>query len=180
MNELSPRPPAPIPLPISFEAFFEKEQRTFLTYAASRLRDRRDAEEAALEAGRRIHGKWERILAHANPTALAYQILAGVVKDFYRKAARQATYEHTVAVPPDCAYLQELRHHEELDLAMDELEATAPKQAQCVRLHFLADLAYEQVAERLGITTGAAKTNTSLGVQRLRELMDHPHREGDG
>jgi RNA polymerase sigma factor (sigma-70 family) len=165
-------------LPASFEAFFISEQRTFLRLANSRLRDRRDAEEAVLEAGRRIYQKWPRILAHANPIALAYRILDGVVTDFYRRAARNR--EVPVAEPRDVAYLQELREHEALDLAMDALRASAPIQEACVRMRHLLQLPYEEIAERLGITVGAARTNVSLGLQRLKQTMTSPHHEGEG
>ena len=165
-------------LPPSFEVFFIREQRNFLRLAVSRLRDRRDAEEAVLEAGRRMYQKWERILAHTNPIALTYRILDGVVTDFYRRAARNR--EVPVAEPRDVAYLQELREHEALDLAMDALRTSSPIQEACVRMRHLLQLPYEEIAERLGITVGAARTNVSLGLQRLKQIMTSPHHEGEG
>jgi DNA-directed RNA polymerase specialized sigma24 family protein len=167
-------------LPTVFEVFFTQEQKRFLAYAASRLRDRRDAEEAVLEAGHRMYEKWERILAHANPMALAYTILDGVVTDFYRRIARYGYREVSVAEPCDAGYLLELRTHEALDLAMETLQASAPIQASCVRMRHLLELSYDDIAERLGITVGAAKTNVCLGMQRLREIMTSPHTRGKG
>jgi RNA polymerase sigma factor (sigma-70 family) len=167
-------------LPTVFEVFFTQEQKRFLAYAASRLRDRRDAEEAVLEAGHRMFEKWERILAHPNPMALAYTILDGVVTDFYRRVARYGKRELPVAEPRDAAYLLELRTHEALDRAMDTLRASAPIQAACVRMRHLLELSYDEIAERLSITPGAAKTNVCLGLQRLREIMTSPHDQGKG
>lgn len=181
MSEPSERDPEltePTTLPADFEVFFTQEQKRFLAYARSRLRSHHDAEEAVLEAGHRMYAKWERILAHANPPALAYRILRNVVADYWRRLARR-DHELPVAEPPDTAHLQELRSHEDLDLALDRLEAAAPLQAQCVRLWHLVGLSYEQISERLNTTPGAAKTSVSLGVQRLKEIMNSPT-EGEG
>jgi RNA polymerase sigma factor (sigma-70 family) len=172
----SHRPPAAVAP--SFEAFFLREQRNFLRLAVSRLRDRRDAEDAVLEAGRPMYQKWPRILAHANPIALTYRMLNGVVTDFYRRTARNR--ETPVAEAHDVAYLQELREHEALDLAMDALKASAPIQENCVRMRHLLQLPYEEIAEPLDITVGAARTNVSLGLQRLKQIMTSPHHVGEG
>jgi RNA polymerase sigma factor (sigma-70 family) len=173
-SELEPDLVHPAKLPPCFEAFFAQHQRMFLALAASRLRDRRDAEEAVMEAGLRMHAKWERLLSHANPMALAFKILNGVVCDFYRRQAHYYSREHIVAIPPDIPYLQELRSHEQLDRAMDKLEKNAPIQANCVRLRYLVELPYEQIAQWLNTTPGAARASVHLGLQRLRELMEHP------
>lgn len=156
-------------LPADFEVFFTREHRRLLSYAAGRLRDRRDAEEAVLEAGRLIHKKWRAVLAHENPTALAYKILRDVTADYYRRSARNP--EVPVATPPDSAYLQELRTHEGLDTAMDRLRQRAPLQAECVQMRHLMRLEYAEISERLDITPGAAKTNVSHGIASLRQLM---------
>ncbi|MEE1943273.1 RNA polymerase sigma factor [Streptomyces sp. TRM 70361] len=173
-SELEPDLMHPAKLPPCFEAFFAQHQRVFLAVATSRLRDRRDAEEAVMEAGLRMHAKWGQMLSHANPMALALKILNGIVCDFYRRQARYHRREHIVATPPDISYLQELRSHEQLDRAMDKLEKIAPIQANCVRLRYLVGLSYDQIAQWLDTTPGAARTNVHHGLQRLRELMEHP------
>lgn len=178
-SELEPELMPPAKLPPCFEAFFAQHQRLFLVVAASRLRDRRDAEEAVMEAGLRMHAKWEQMLSHANPTAFAFKILNGVVRDFYRRQTRYHSREHVVATPPDISYLQELRSHEQLDRAMDKLEKTAPMQANCVRLRYLVELPYDEIAQWLDTTPGAARTSVHHGLQRLRELMEHPV-DGEG
>ncbi|WP_169314050.1 RNA polymerase sigma factor [Streptomyces piniterrae] len=178
MNEHSPDVVSPTDLPVAFEVFFHREQKAFLATATSRLRDRRDAEEAVLEAGRRMYNKWERILAHANPKAMTHAILNGVVIDFYRREVRNR-HVQPFAEPPDTAYLEELREHEALDLALDELESVAPLQANSVRLRHLVGLSYDQIAETLDTTPGAVKVSTCLGLQRLKEIMT-ASQQGEG
>ncbi|MEU6329127.1 RNA polymerase sigma factor [Streptomyces sp. NPDC047049] len=173
MNEHFPAARPTADLPLDFEAFFQREQKSFLALACFKLRDRRDAEDAVLEAGRRMYAKWERILAHVNPTAMAYRILHGVIGDFYRRQIRDARVQAFAEPPdrPDSSYLKELGDHEPLDLALDELESRAPLQANSVRLYYLAGLSYGQIAERLGTTPGSAKVSVSIGLQRLKEIM---------
>ncbi|MFB7764253.1 RNA polymerase sigma factor [Streptomyces xiamenensis] len=161
--------PTEVRLPTDFEVFFTQEQRRLLAYAVLYLRDRRDAEEAVLEAGALIFRKWRTVLAHAKPMALVYKIMRDVTRDFYRRSARLR--EIPVADPPDSAYLYELRSHEPLDTAMDTLRHAAPLQAECVTMRHLMQLEYVEISDRLDITPGAARTNVSLGLVRLRELM---------
>lgn len=176
-HELDPEVTKHAALPPDFEAFFEREQKAFLAYAGFRLRDRRDAEEAVLKAGYKMFTKWERILAHANPLALTQAILVGVVRDYWRAQSRRR--EHLVADPPDLEHLVELRSHEHLDLALDDLERTSPLQANCVRLRWLVELSYDQIGTRLDISAGAAKTNVHLGIARLKTIMNRPE-QGEG
>ena len=47
-----------------------------------------------------------------------------------------------------------------------------PRQRTAVVLRYYEDLSYEQIAEAMDVTVGTAKAHVSLGLQRLRELMD--------
>lgn len=172
--------PEPASLPADFEVFFTRHKAAFLRTAGSRLRDRRDAEDALMDAAMAMYRKWERILAHANPMALANRILSDTITDFYRRRTKVHAHEQMRAEVPDATYVMELRSHEKLDLALEELEKTAPQQAACLRYRYLVDLSYEEVAQRLDITAGAAKTNVSLGMKKLCALMGHADTgEGD-
>lgn len=166
--------PEPAALPADFEVFFAQHKLTFLRTAGSRLRNPRDAEDALMDAALTMFRKWERIQAHANPMALAHKIVSEAAIDFYRRRARVARHEQTRSSPPDASYVMELGSHHLLDNALEALESTAPLQANSVRLRHLVDLSYEDVAQRLNITVGAARTNVSLGLKKLATLMDLP------
>ncbi|MGW6457695.1 RNA polymerase sigma factor [Streptomyces sp. NPDC055078] len=169
----------PAELPVDFEAFFAAHKREFLRVAGSRLRDVHDADEVLMEAAMVMYRKWPRILAHANPIALAFRILETSIVDFYRRRVRIAGRELscgelTYADVPTVDDLLILRGHDVLERALADLEQRAPIQANCVRLRYLADLSFGEVADRLGITKGAAKTNVHLGLKNLHALMDLP------
>ncbi|MCM2393915.1 RNA polymerase sigma factor [Streptomyces albipurpureus] len=169
----------PAELPVDFEAFFALHKKEFLRVAGSRLRNLHDADEALMEAAVVMYEKWPDILAHANPIACAFSIVNARAIDFYRQRIRRASRElpydeiaHTDRPTVDDLLI--LRGHDSLDRALARLEQRAPVQANCVRLRYLADLSFEEVAARLGITKGAAKTNVHLAVKKLQALMDLP------
>lgn len=170
----------PAEFPTHFEEFFAAHKNEFLRTAGARLRDVHDADEAVMEAAVSMFRKWERIRAHPNPMALANRILHNAVTDFYRRRARITEHEQLVAAVPTSAYLMALREHDRLDRALDELGKKAPAQANCVRLRHLLELEYDEIARRLNITPGAAKTNVHLGVKKLYDLMDLPDETGKG
>ncbi len=167
----------PAELPGDFDDFFRRHYKEFLKSVASRMRNLHDAEEVVLEAGLRMYRKWPRIQAHPNPIALAHRILNGEVAGFFRRqarvAGRETSYgELSYADVPTVDDLLFLRQHDDLDRALAELEHLAPKRAACVRLRYLSELSYEEVAERLEISYGTAKVHVSQGLRHLQTLMD--------
>ncbi|MFJ4320585.1 RNA polymerase sigma factor [Streptomyces lavendulae] len=166
--------PDPVEFPAAFEGFFAQNKSAFLRIAGARLRNAQDTEDAVMEASYKIYRKWERILAHQNPRAMAYRILNACLTDFYRRRARMALRDEAARQQPCAAHFTDLRDHAVLDEALEVLEKTAPLQANCVRLRHLADLSYENVATYLDITPGAAKTNVSLGLAKLKDIMNIP------
>ncbi|NXY94452.1 sigma-70 family RNA polymerase sigma factor [Streptomyces sp. BR123] len=167
--------PDPANFPAAFEGFFAQHRNGFLRLAGSRLRNRQDAEDAVMEAAYKIFRKWERIMAHQNPRAMAYLILHNHLIDFYRRRARMAGRDEAARQhAPVASDFADLGAFAKLDEALETLEKTAPMQAHSVRLRHLADLSYEDVALCLDITPGAAKTNVSLGLAKLKDLMNIP------
>ena len=51
------------------------------------------------------------------------------------------------------------------------LEQLAPRQRTAVVLRYFEDLSYDQIAATMGVTTGTAKAQVSVGLQRMRDLM---------
>ncbi|MGW6533622.1 RNA polymerase sigma factor [Streptomyces venezuelae] len=175
----------PAELTADFETFFRDHEQEFLKSAASRVRNAHDAEEVVLIAGVRIYRKWPRIRAHANPVAYAHQILNWEIATFFRKQARIADRETSYgelpfADVPTGDDLLALGEHEELDLALESLEARAPVRAACIRLRFLCGLTNHEVGERLEISPDCVKVHVCRGLKDLQSLMDLPTRgKGD-
>ncbi len=51
------------------------------------------------------------------------------------------------------------------------LEQLAPEQRTAVVLRYFEDLSYDQIAATMGVSTGDAKAEVSVGLQRMRTLM---------
>ncbi|MEV0981999.1 sigma-70 family RNA polymerase sigma factor [Streptomyces sp. NPDC049915] len=169
----------PAELPADFEAFFSRHKSEFLRAAGARTRNPHDAEEVLMDAALVMYRKWERILAHPNPIALAHRILDNAIVDFYRRRARTADREVSYgevsyADVPTADDLLQLRGHDSLDRALAELEQRAPLQANCVRLRYFTELDFAEIATRLDITPGAAKANVHLGLKNLTRLIGLP------
>ncbi|MFD6275042.1 sigma-70 family RNA polymerase sigma factor [Streptomyces sp. NPDC060209] len=163
------------------EEFFREYLDMFQRIANYRLRDRYDAEDALMEAMVTMHRRIERILTASNPIALALKMLNDAITDYYRRSMRIARNERLVAELPVVSYLEELGRYDQLDRAMEALEVTAPRQAQCVQMYDLMGLSYAQTAKILGISESAAKTAACRGRQQLTELMhtELPKEKGD-
>ena len=52
------------------------------------------------------------------------------------------------------------------------VRALPPRQRQAVALHYVGDLAYDDVARAMGCSTDAARRSAFEGVRRLREVWD--------
>ena len=48
------------------------------------------------------------------------------------------------------------------------LEQLAPEQRTAVVLRYFEDLSYDQIAATMGVSTGDAKAEVSVGLQRMR------------
>ncbi|MGW1659176.1 RNA polymerase sigma factor [Streptomyces atratus] len=165
------RQPEPVKLPPDFDVFFRQNKDTFFRIAVNRLHDPRDADEALSDAAMVMYKKWERILAHPNPIALAHRILDNKLTDFYRRTARTAGREQCLAERPDSSYLMDLRSDDRLDRALEELRRLAPLQAQCWEMRKLHGMPHAVIGAHLGITEGAAKTNSSKGHKKMKCLI---------
>jgi RNA polymerase sigma factor (sigma-70 family) len=51
------------------------------------------------------------------------------------------------------------------------LEQLDPAQRSAVVLRYFEDLSYDQIAATMGVSSGAAKADVAVGLQRLRALM---------
>lgn len=165
------------------EIFFRDHMAIFMRIAMYRLRNLHDAEDAVMNAVLNMHCKIERIRAADNPSGLAIKMLRDSITDYSRRSLRRADREHLVPETPASSALMdlvELGRYDQLDRAMEALEVLSPLQAQCVQMHDLVGLPYAQVAEIVGITVSAAKTNAHRGRKQLMVLLtDLAKEKGD-
>jgi len=56
--------------------------------------------------------------------------------------------------------------------AFQLLEQLAPEDRTAVVLRYFEDLSYDQIASTMGVSSGTAKAQVAVGLQRMRSMMD--------
>ena len=127
----------------------------------------------------RVYARWHRVAGGPDPDAYAAKVLLTRFLDTRRRPWRR---ERAVAdLPdrrPDSAAAQAFEDVDAADATLAEALAYIPADQRAVLvLRFADDLAVEQVARLLDISSGTVKSRTSRGLANLRaELarLEHP------
>jgi RNA polymerase sigma-70 factor (sigma-E family) len=123
-----------------------------------------EAEEIAQHAFVRMYGNWPRVRREGADGYLR-TVVTRIFLDSRRRGRRR---EHVVAQPPDRAVHADTSAEERQPL-LEALQRVPPRQRAVLVLRFVHDLSVEQVAETLRCSTGTVKSQTSRGLQVLRE-----------
>ncbi|MEV5961364.1 SigE family RNA polymerase sigma factor [Kribbella sp. NPDC051952] len=132
------------------------------------------AEDAAQDALVKVYRRWNRIQRGEGLNSYAQRCVVTAVFDQSRKPWRREHLDDTeeaLVITPDA-----VRPVDDRLLVTEALAALAPSQRACVVLRHYADLSVEQTADILRISPGGVKSQTSRGLTRLRELLDHTER----
>jgi RNA polymerase sigma-70 factor, ECF subfamily len=130
---------------------------------------RPDAEEAVQEAFVRAMGPTGRRRVIDNPEAWLYQVAVNVVRSRWRRtlAGRRATAQlaarDVIGGTPDVS--------ESRMVLVAALQQVPFEQREVLVLHYLADLAVEDIAARLGTPVGTVKSRLSRGRDALARLL---------
>ncbi|GAB3922552.1 SigE family RNA polymerase sigma factor [Kribbella albertanoniae] len=132
------------------------------------------AEDAAQDALVKVYRRWNRIERREGVKSYAHRAVVTSVLDQSRKPWRRERPDETdeaALVVPDIGGPVDNRL-----LVIKALAQLAPGQRACVVLRYYNDLSVEETAEILGLSQGGVKSQTSRGLDRLRELLGHTER----
>jgi RNA polymerase sigma-70 factor (sigma-E family) len=161
----------------------EKEFTEFAATTIRRLRrtaylmcgDWHRAEDAAQDALVSVYRRWNRIQRAEGLNSYAQRCVVNAVLDQSRKPWRRREHlndaDETAWVTPDA-----VRPVDDRLQVMQALAVLPPGQRACVVLRHYADFSVEQTADILRISAGGVKSQTSRGLTRLRELLEHTER----
>lgn len=164
----------------SFDAFVRESSARLTRLAYLLTGDRGHAEDLVQTALLRTARRWSR--ARDAPAAYTRQILINLSRDRLRSLFRRP---REAPLPPDADTLHAAddRYREVTDrrVVTRALAQLSVRQRQVIVLRYFEDLPVDQVAEVLGVSSGAVKAHTSRAVSRLRELLSdeevsHEHR----
>lgn len=104
-----------------------------------------------------------------------YTIAVNLARDHYKSADSRHTDSMTEAfeVATEAALDEPLFSADEARLVATALAALPHHQRETVILRYYQDLSLNEIAEILHIPTGTVKSRLSLGLNRLRELLEH-------
>jgi RNA polymerase sigma-70 factor (ECF subfamily) len=160
--------------PSAFEVLVTRYQRHFLERAGYVVKSRDEAEDVVQDTFVRIYRFAPRFDGETGTfRAWAMTILMNVARTRYQK---QATQRGRLApLTPDHYESLAAPSTKDAALAKDTIEramAGAPEDvALILKLAYIDELPYEQIAEQLAVTVGAVKTRVHRAKKHLREII---------
>jgi RNA polymerase sigma-70 factor (sigma-E family) len=138
------------------------------------------AEDLVQEALERACRRWRRIAATEAPEAYVRRIVINLANDRWRRIGR--TRENDLLEAPDQPDPRDEYGRLDLRDQLTVLLETLPTRMRTIIvLRYFHDMDDAQIADTLGITTGAVRSQLSRGLAKLRgTVADDSAREGPG
>lgn len=154
-----------------FAAFVDRYSTSLVRLAYLLLGDMHAAEDLAADIFLAAWRQWDRISQVDFPLAYLRQMITNQAATRHRRRARE---RH--ALERQLAGSAEFGHEPDGALVVDvrsALQRIPPRRRACLVLRYAFDLSEREVAQILGISVGAVKSQTSKGQAQLRtELGD--------
>ena len=152
---------------------YESQRPGLVRLAVLLVDDRAAAEDVVQDAFVAMHGSWRRL--RDTDKALAYLRQAVLNRSRSRLRHLKVVERHAPAPSPDAASAEQgmLRAAERAEI-MARLRMLPHRQREVLVLRYYADLSEAQIAEAMGISTGAVKSHASRGIAALRKTMESP------
>lgn len=149
----------------SFEEFIAVRGQALQRFAYLLTSDWGAAEELLQTALARSYPRWRRIYGD-NPEAYVRKAMVNTWLSWRRQRFRS---EIPAAELPDVPAFDEYAAADRRHAVMAALASLPPRQRQILVLRYHQDLTEPAVAELLGISVGAVKSQSARGIARLRE-----------
>lgn len=158
-----------------FEILVSRYQKQFLERAFFVVKDRDDAEDIVQDTFVRIYRFAPRFRGESGTfKAWATTILMNVARTRYQKKAKQ--WKRTAPLTQEHYESLGEESKEDARMAKDEIERAltlvSDDVAYILRLAFLEDLSYKEIAEREGVSEGAIKTRVHRAKKILRATIE--------
>ena len=154
-------------------ALYTSHYRQLVRLASLLLDDYGTSEEVVQDAYVKMHGSWNRI---RDPDA-AIGYLRTTVVNLARSRLRRrlVAQKHAPKPMPDAPSAEHGAFEQlERDRLIHALRKLPTRQRECLVLRYYGDLSEVQIAEAMGISTGAVKSHASRGMAALRASLEDP------
>lgn len=167
--------------PVAFDRLAGAHRPAVLRMALRVLGDPAAAEDVAQEALLRMHSALAGFRREAELGTWLYRVTLNLCRDHLR-ARRRRGADLRLEVAPDVARVDPRpgedvdreRAREAVRLAIDALPAD---QREAVRLRYLADLPYDEIARLTGTPPGTVASRLYRALRRLGEALESRHME---
>lgn len=152
-------------------ALYAAHRLSLIRMAALLVDDMASAEDVVQDAFIAFHRTAGRL--HDPEAALGY-LRACVVngaRSMIRRRQVARKYQHLGMQPDEAAADTEAMLADEHRSVLRALRRLPDRQREVLTLRYWSDLSEAQIAEALGISRGAVKSNASRGMRRLAELL---------
>jgi RNA polymerase sigma-70 factor (sigma-E family) len=152
-------------------ALYTSHYRSLVRLSALILHDTAAAEDVVQDAFVAMHGSWRRL--RDPDKGLAYLRQTVVNRSRSRLRHLKVAERKAPAPLPDAESADTLAMRA-VDRAsvMDALRMLPLRQREVLVLRYYADLSEAQIADAMGISTGAVKSHASRGIAALRDTME--------
>ncbi len=171
----------------AFEEIIQRYRDLVFSRVFGLLKNRQDAEEVTQDTFIRAHRGLERFRGDASLSTWIYQIATNLARNRYwywwrRKRDQSVSIDLQVGdeggmtlhevlpdsaeTPNDAALTQEF-----VDQVSSKINLLSPSHREILLLRNREGMAYEEIAERLGISLGTVKSRIARARERLWEMM---------
>ena len=154
----------------AFHQFFERHHASLSGLAFLLSGDPAVADDLAADALTEVWRHWERVSAAGDPAAYARGIVANLTRNWIRRQgrARRGLALLGLGLGGERASVSDVPAVLDVRTALKRLPY---RRRACVVLRYAFDLPEREVADILGISVGAVKSQTSRGAKQLAELL---------
>ncbi|MCI2240359.1 SigE family RNA polymerase sigma factor [Paenibacillus sp. TRM 82003] len=154
---------------LTFEEFVAARGPALVRLARGLLRDPDTAEDVVQDVLAKALLSWRRVAGADDPVAYVNRMVVNACTSWWRRAARrerpagEALPEASGRARPDAS--TQLADRDQL---LTALRALPVKQRTVLVLRYFEDMADEQIADLLDVTTGTVRSNAHRGLATLR------------
>ena len=156
------------------EQLYAAHWRSLVRLSVLLVRDTGTAEEVVQDAFVAMHGRWARLREPEKALAYLRQAVVNRSRSALRHRAvveRHARQEHGLEAlhqaGADHASLDAVRR----DAVLEAMRLLPTRQREVIALRYYLDLSEVEIADALGISTGAVKSHASRGAAALRTQL---------
>lgn len=158
-----------------YEVFYSENYQRVLHYVRSKIGNDEDAEDLVSEIFLYCYKHYEDYDPEKSSiTTWLYLILNSRVKNYYRDHVAFADYEAVADTMQDLSIdMDEGVYLEQLHSALMKAIGTLPdRQQKIVMMRYFQNYSSEEIAKRLGITSGNVRVQLSRALDKLSSLND--------